>query len=268
MTGTMWSKFFWSDWMSDPGVRACSYAARGLWMDLLCIAAEQKGFVTINGRKLDDATIARMTGGSKDDVATILMELETNNVFSKDRRGFIYCRRMVKSEINRRNGRLGGNPNLLKNKKTPDPLNHPPKPPIPRAISQKRETTSLSRQMPADWNVSNAGFSYAQARGWDDVKIASEGERFKDYCRSHGKKYTNFEAAWRNWVTSPYQTKAQTSSNGAPRPGSREDRAERSHHALEKLRTYANRNADEPPAGDRAGEPPPGLLPFPRNSRS
>ncbi len=39
MSGTTWSKFYWSDWLSDSALRAVSSAARGLWIDMLCIAA-------------------------------------------------------------------------------------------------------------------------------------------------------------------------------------------------------------------------------------
>ena len=127
MAATVSTRWFWSDWMSDPGLRACSYAARGLWKDLLCIAGSNKkeyGFVSLNGRKLTVAELARMTNGSEVEVFLLLQELELNGVFSVDRREIIYCRRMVRAEKNRSNGRLGGNPKLLKkndNQKSVEP---------------------------------------------------------------------------------------------------------------------------------------------------
>jgi hypothetical protein len=120
--------------MSDAGLRACSYGARGLWQDLLCIAGTNKheyGFVSLNGRKLSLPDIARMTNGTEPEVVELLTELERNGVFSIDRRGIIYCRRMVRAEKNRSNGRLGGNPNLLKNKEEKKSVEHIPKPLIP-----------------------------------------------------------------------------------------------------------------------------------------
>src|SRR6185312_10359634 len=134
MSGTVSTRWFWSDWMSDPGLRACSYAARGLWKDLLCIAGGNKaeyGFVSLNGHKLTDAQLARMTNGTEVEVVELLAELEVNGVFNRDRRGIIYCRRMVRAEKNRSNGRLGGNPNLLKNKENPKSVQPNPKPLIP-----------------------------------------------------------------------------------------------------------------------------------------
>ena len=52
MTGVVYSRFFWADWLSDVGLRACSARTRGIWMDMLCIGrcARSAGYVAINGR--------------------------------------------------------------------------------------------------------------------------------------------------------------------------------------------------------------------------
>lgn len=118
MAGTVYGKWYWSDWMSDPGVRASSYAARGLWIDLLCIAAQADptGYVVLNGRPLNASEIARLTGGHASEVETLLDELERNGVFTRDRHGRIYSRRMLreqkKAKVATINGKLGGNPTL------------------------------------------------------------------------------------------------------------------------------------------------------------
>lgn len=120
MSGTASTRWCFTDWMSDPNVRACSLAARGLWMDLLCVAGANRerehGFVLVAGRVPSSTEVARLVGSSVGEVDSLLAELETNGVFSRDRRRAIYCRRMVRAEKNRGNGRLGGNPNLLKTK--------------------------------------------------------------------------------------------------------------------------------------------------------
>ena len=38
--GQRWSKFWWGDWQNDKALRLCSIGARGLWMEMLCIAHE------------------------------------------------------------------------------------------------------------------------------------------------------------------------------------------------------------------------------------
>lgn len=108
MSGTKASTFFWSDWRSDPNLRLCSYCARGLWMEMLCIMAEHEGYLRVAGRNLEPAELAKMTGGSSDEVERLTIELERNGVFSRNRARTIFCRRMIKAEKNRRNGKLGG----------------------------------------------------------------------------------------------------------------------------------------------------------------
>jgi hypothetical protein len=89
-------------------------------MDMLCLAAsaDPTGYVVVNGRPLDSTDIARLTGGTVQEVDLLLGELERNGVFSRDRSKRIYSRRLVKDAKRlataRQNGREGGNPNLRK----------------------------------------------------------------------------------------------------------------------------------------------------------
>jgi hypothetical protein len=101
MAGTASDPFFWSDWAADPCLKVCSHGAQGLWMRLLCIAAEakpQKGFVMINGRKPSVEELTAVVGGTVEQVKSELEELQKWGVFSVDRRGVIYCRRIVRAE--------------------------------------------------------------------------------------------------------------------------------------------------------------------------
>lgn len=118
-------QFYTGDWLKDPGVRACSYAAKGLWMDMLCIMSEAspRGYLQVNGAPLPPATLARMSGGAVGDVILHLAELDSAGVYSRDRNGVIYSRRIVRDEKARtqakRFGRLGGNPLLLNHSNSP-----------------------------------------------------------------------------------------------------------------------------------------------------
>lgn len=120
-----WDKFFWSDYASDPALKLCSFAAQGLWMRMLCIAAEHEpaGYIAINGRGLEEEDIARVTGGAILEVSLLVAELERNGVFSRDRRAWIYSRRMVKTAKMRRQasewGKKGGNPKLRNKSEIP-----------------------------------------------------------------------------------------------------------------------------------------------------
>lgn len=115
-------QFYPADWRKDPALSACSLAARGLWIELMCIAheAETYGLLSINDKPMTNPQIARMVGESPAAVAKLIAELEDAGVFSRDERGAIYSRRMVNDErirnVRAESGRLGGNPNLLKQK--------------------------------------------------------------------------------------------------------------------------------------------------------
>lgn len=117
-----WGKFFWSDWMSDAQLRRCSPAARALWIDMLCIAAQHEpvGYVAVKGHGLAPDDLGRMLGFTEQEATDLIAELERNGVFSRDRKGRIYSRRMIrdakKGEIARKNGKGGGNPTLSKTK--------------------------------------------------------------------------------------------------------------------------------------------------------
>jgi len=47
-----WLKFFPSDWRADPALRMCSLAARGLWIEMLCLMHEARphGSLLVNGK--------------------------------------------------------------------------------------------------------------------------------------------------------------------------------------------------------------------------
>jgi len=118
--------FYFGDWFKATDVRGCSLAARGLWIDMLGIMWEgdNPGYLESNGTPLNATFIGRVIGEDKGTIETLIGELDASGVFSRDERGCIYCRRMVKdvhkrlscSEAGRRGG---GNPLLKTFKGTP-----------------------------------------------------------------------------------------------------------------------------------------------------
>lgn len=151
MSATVWSKFFWADWLSDANLRRCSLAARGLWIDMLCVAAQAEpfGFLAQGGRALDAGAIARVAGVGDAEARALIGELEEAGVLSRDRKGRMYSRRMVRdaklSAAARKIGKRGGNPSLCRDRKKPQTLkgrdNGEVKAPVP-PISQKPESKS------------------------------------------------------------------------------------------------------------------------------
>ncbi|MGA9508148.1 MAG: hypothetical protein WBV55_05820 [Candidatus Sulfotelmatobacter sp.] len=130
-------QFYPGDWLRDVGVRACSLAARGLWMDMLSYmhqanpyghlllpsAAEKDGGKDILKpilKPILPAILARMVGGATEDVEGLLAELEQAEVFSRTADGVIFSRRMVHDEKSRE-ARASGGYNSLKNPNVPRP---------------------------------------------------------------------------------------------------------------------------------------------------
>jgi hypothetical protein len=184
-------KFFWSDWRADPNLRACSAGARGLWMEMLCIAAAHQppGYVAVNGMPCDEEMIARLAGIPISEVRLLLPEIETNGVSSRDRRGWIYSRRMIRDAKRRDkaqiDGKKGGNPNLCKDREKTQGVKGrdkgADKPHIPEANS--------------DTNV-----SAAKAASADDLKAAvwAEGKALVATTGKPAKAAGQIVGRWRN----------------------------------------------------------------------
>lgn len=127
MTRMTWSKFFWDDVLRDHNLQRCTYTARGFWLHLkaLSVQAEPMGYLAEGDVPMTSSDIARLSQLDKRSVERLLRELEAAGVFSRDQRGIIYCRRIVRENAarirNKINGSAGGNPQLTaKNIEGPD----------------------------------------------------------------------------------------------------------------------------------------------------
>jgi hypothetical protein len=142
MSERPWFPFHASDWLGDTDLRSCSLAARGLWADCLAMMhdARPRGHLMQRGKALDAVALALAVGRPVKEVRAALAELEEAEVSSRTEAGVIYSRRMVrdtqKGERASANGRLGGNPVLLK-----------PESPLevkPKVIPHARDTRLVS----------------------------------------------------------------------------------------------------------------------------
>lgn len=95
-----WFKFNPTDYRADPSLRMCSLAARGLWVEMLCIMheADPRGHLLINKNPVTDRMLASLTGTDESSVSRLITELETAGVFSRSNKGVIYSRRMIRDE--------------------------------------------------------------------------------------------------------------------------------------------------------------------------
>jgi hypothetical protein len=96
--GHHWSKFCWADWSADKALHPCSLAAKGFWIEMLCImhCGTPVGHLTLGGKP---ATVRQMAANAyctEKEARRYLAELEEAGVFSRTQDGTIYSRRMVK----------------------------------------------------------------------------------------------------------------------------------------------------------------------------
>lgn len=111
-------KFYTSDWRSDPRLKMCSLASRGLWLEMLCLMHEATpyGHLLISGRSPTDAQLAVLVGAPPDQIPELLGELDSAGVFSRTKEGVIYSRKMTRMQKRaaqvRKSGQRGGNPKL------------------------------------------------------------------------------------------------------------------------------------------------------------
>jgi len=226
MSANPWMKFYPADWRSDPMLRMCSIGARGLWMEMLCLMheADPYGHLVVNKKPPSDMQLGLLTGVDPSTVRTLISELEEAGVFSRNRSGVIYSRRMVeddkKAQTARKNGKFGGNPNLCKTTGFPPSDNPPDKGGVngrdntqkPEARSQKKETP----QSPPSGGGGNGGdffhfweaypsrgdatnpkkpaedkFAQLVKSGVNPAVILAGARAYAEHCRSSGREGTD-----------------------------------------------------------------------------
>lgn len=115
-------QFYPGDWKRDTGVQSLSFEERGVWFEMMLLmfeSVERGKLVFANGTPMGEDAVSRSLGLDRQKYVQILRKLLQYGVASKEEKtGIIYCRRMVRdAEISKKRaecGKLGGNPNLLK----------------------------------------------------------------------------------------------------------------------------------------------------------
>lgn len=156
-----WLKFYPRDWRGDQTLRVVSLAARGLWMEMLCVMHEASpyGHLVLGGNAVSNDILARLAGLGTDECGALVAELESAGVLSRTRKGVIYSRRMVKDHSRSEKGRKsvkrrwGQAPDNASENDAPNRLpNRVPITQKPEARSQKeREDKPLSARGLPDW---------------------------------------------------------------------------------------------------------------------
>lgn len=268
-----WLKFYPADWRNDPALKMCSMAARGLWIELICLMhqATPYGHLLVNGKTPTDAQVAVLVGAPPDQIATLLGELESAGIFSRTRNGTIYSRKLTrmakKVATARNNGLKGGNPNLSKEKEKPPSDNpevkgrlkpqkleleseseeekrktnvFPKKEPepgfelVPSEQIQKPKKSVTATRLPRDWELPRDWGEWALSEGWARHTIREEAAKFRDFwIGKAGKDATKLD--WQaTWRNWMRNSRAPKGNN---HEGQKADR--RSDPALEQIARLA-----------------------------
>lgn len=154
-------QFYPADWRKDVELRSCSIAARGLWIDMMCLAheCEPYGHLTVNGKPMTPAKIAGQVGVSEAMAKKLIAELLENGVVRITDDGVLYSARMVRDEALRNvraeggksgashgskgaeYGRKGGRPKKSKGG-FETPLDEVPKPPPSSSSSSTEDSVT------------------------------------------------------------------------------------------------------------------------------
>lgn len=143
-------QFYPGDWRRDPALRTCSMAAKGFWIELMCVMheSEEYGYLIVAGQPMTVKDLAKLVGETPTFCKKILEELQKKCVFSVDFRGIIFSRRMVKDEsiraIRAQAGSLGGNPKLKGDLVKQKVKQNSKQNPTPSSSSSSSSSTSIN----------------------------------------------------------------------------------------------------------------------------
>jgi uncharacterized phage protein (TIGR02220 family) len=118
-----WTRWFWADWESDIGLRACGLEAQGLWQRMLSIMARAKikGYLMDGEKQMESKTLAKIVNETKEKTENLVQELFSHGVPSRADDGTIFNRRMVReavlSQVRSDAGKKGGRPRKQKESK-------------------------------------------------------------------------------------------------------------------------------------------------------
>jgi hypothetical protein len=170
-------QFFPTNWRSDPALAMCSEGSRLLWFEMLLVMheAEPRGFLVVNGRSPAPQQIAMLTRTDPGKVEERLAELAENGVFSRNRAGVIYSRKMVrdekKAETARKNGSKGGNPTLRKTTDIPPSvILNGPEPISPKTLDSRNQT------LEEETLTTVVGVSPPHAHAREEAPVGADGD--------------------------------------------------------------------------------------------
>lgn len=212
-------QFYPGDWLKDANLRRCSHAAKGVWIDMLCLMfeADERGVLATNGVAWSDEDIACAIGGDTTTTISAIQELTFKGVAKRRSNGAVYSKRMVADENKRQlcsaaGKKGGGNPNLTQKDPT---FKGQPK------GGSKGESKGGSKQNPNPSSSSSSSDNnnppYTGARGFtleqvldaaqdpsvclskDEATAFFDHYETQGWLKSNGQAITSLAGVMRNW---------------------------------------------------------------------
>jgi len=205
-------QFYPGDWLRDTGLRSCSAAARGLWMDILCFMHEGSpyGYLKVNHKVILSPNLARMCGLTLQETDGCLAELAEAGVFEIDAEGVIFSRRMIRDEELRNKraacGHLGGNPTLKDNHKVSvclsNEVKQKPTPSSSSSSSSSNTSTKVEVGAPKKSFLLDEEFWTEMKRHYPNIDVDAESRKMDAWllARPGRKKTRMFVIGWLNKV--------------------------------------------------------------------
>lgn len=233
MTGYWWRAY--DEAVDDPKLQLMPPPLFKSWFNLLCLASA-------NGGKLPNVeVISFKLRIPVDKVRHLVAELAARNLLDQVDGCFVphnWRGRQFKTDVTDPTvtGRMRKYRNQKRNATVTDTVTNSVTEPVTvtftreqsteTEVNAKAFTPAIENQPPKRgrkpnprqrlserWHLDKPDIEFARGKGWKDNKIAAEEQRFADHARAHNRLQADWHAAWRNWVTSPFQQKGQPNGN-------------------------------------------------------
>jgi hypothetical protein len=218
--------FFWNDWDNDKELAACSLAAQGLWMRLLCIAARSPEPGVVQLGSLNFAypeglpQLAAAVGRPPKEIARLVDELLGAGAASLDDQGRLLNRRMVRqAELSRKRSNAAskrGSKPPAKPQAKPPPSSRLPDSKTPESpLSHSPTRASIAQPVPDDWQPSeSARQQLRMARpDLDEEAVERRLLEFRNWCAAKALTTHNADATWLNFMMRTHAKSEQASRN-------------------------------------------------------
>lgn len=215
-----WFKFHVRDWQAEEGLAFCSIAARGLWIELMCLMhqVEPYGHLLIKGKPPTDRQLNVLLRVPMVELVRLMQELEDNDIFSRTDDGIIFSRRMVRdAELHEEMSNRGQKGAQARYKKehgkkgsygTSHGRSNGTGHSTPHGLESESDITPCSppiekHVLPDDWAPVDFGPETQAAKiaaSWDGERFERELESFKAHHRRKKSRFVDWQDAWGSWV--------------------------------------------------------------------